>query len=143
MPCRLQIQLNEQYRTIIEQQPDPNAPPSDDPEAPVPTIPVEVDGGWRAALKACAEEFETIINPALVSMERKAIKVNSQAVNVEDFLGDANTPPTESDNWEEAGLVQVAVAEYDWINSRFFAMLPTPPVTFWLVGGNPPTGAIS
>lgn len=115
MPCRLQIQIAGQ----------------------------PVDGDWRASLKAVAEEFETVINPALEAMERKPIKVNSNAVNIEDYLGDCCTPPTTSDNWEEAGLTMVAIGNYDWINSRFFSMLPTPPVTFWLLGGSPPTGAIS
>lgn len=99
--------------------------------------------GWKDALRACALEFETIINPALVSMGRKAIKVNSAAINPEDFLGEVNTPPSESDNWELAGHVKCTISEYEWINSRFFDMLPKKPTSFWLVGGAPPAGDIA
>lgn len=99
--------------------------------------------GWKDALKACATEFKTVINPALVSLGRKAIKVNPDAINPEDFLGDVNTPPTEDSNWELAGHVRVHIGEYDWINARFFDMLPQKPTTFWLVGGAPPAGALA
>ena len=103
----------------------------------------KVGKDWTPALKAVAVEFETIINPALVSLGKEPIPVNSKATQIEGFLGTVNTPPSSSEDWEYDGLVTVHIPNYDFINARFFSMLPQPPSTFWLCSTKPPqSGAI-
>jgi hypothetical protein len=96
------------------------------------------ENGWRDALKAVALEFQTNINPALEYMGKEPIAVNPDSDTLEGCLGGVNTIPTDSENWEYDGLVTVNIPNYDFINSRFFGMLPVPPTTFWLIGGKPP-----
>jgi hypothetical protein len=108
-----------------------------------------VDGkfDWKNALKATALEFEKVINPVLAAVGKEQIKVNSEAALAEDFLGNGNTPPTTSDDWEYNGLLEVKINNYDFINSRFFDILSAQvgskvPTTFWLCSNVPPQSGV-
>lgn len=102
----------------------------------------KVGTDWSPALKAIALEFETKINPALVSMGKEPIKVNSKATQIECYLGSINTPPSNHENWEYDGLLTVVIDNYDFINARFFTMLPEPPTTFWMCSTQPPQSGV-
>jgi len=135
MACTLYVQIDEA-----------NASKNDLGEV-VPTDP-------KNALRATALEIQNDINPALVYMGRPPIVVHPDGPNIENYLGDVNTIPSsgmmptgELDsegnpilvyNQEYAYLVDVHISNYDFINSRLFALLPSPPKTFWIVSNNPP-----
>jgi hypothetical protein len=124
MACTLHIQIDAALKTPEPEVVGPEAPP--------------VKYGWHAALRAVALEFQNNINPALSYMGKEPIAVNPDSELLEGYLGIANTAPTDSESWEYDGLVTVQIENYDFINSRFFGMLPVPPTTFWLIGGKPP-----
>lgn len=111
MPCKFNIRLNPAFKG---------------------------DNGWMDALKAVALEIEQL-NQVFIANGLDPIPVNPSSVQAETFLGAGNTIPTENEDLRYAGLVTVAINEYDFID---LSLLPANPTTFFFIAGTPPQAGV-
>lgn len=89
---------------------------------------------WTPALVAAAYEIQALNAYSGTEEFPRPIKSNPDAANVENFLGDFNTPPT-----PDRGMVTVSISDYEWIELN---LLPAQPTTFAITVGDAPAGKI-